>query len=451
MKPVNDRQRNQQRRAVPSPPQSLSPASLLQAALKCYQNKQFEQARQLCESVSAGTPQYGEARHLLAIIAAHRDDFPSANRYFEDAIAASPKRADFYSNYANALLTQGRLDDALHHCQASLACDPDSAATHNILGSVWFSKNRPAQAADCFHKALAVQPDNPQVLNNLGNALQKLNKADDAIACYRKALALQERYPQAHNNLGLALKQRGNIGAAYRHFTRATHLQPDFSQAKHNALAVDPVWLEPLQGRRVYLRRYQAQDAPYLHECHQNAAFMSQYNCYIPRHQQIDDLAAALAQAHAKHPCVLKTMDWVIFKLSDNTPVGIANLVDIAYRHRRAEFQIGLPNPTDHTSGIGLEAALLVLDYAFNRIGLNKLVTLVYGHNPFAQKNAQALGFVQESHLREQVRDKDSGAYIDLFGSGMTLRDFRNNERLSRLSKQVLGREIVHSHVSAAF
>lgn len=46
--------------------------------------------------------------------------------------------------------------------------------------------------------------------------------------------------------------------------------------------------------------------------------------------------------------------------------------------HRRTEFMIGLPNPDDHARGIPLEATLLILEYAFNRIQLNKLTTIIF-------------------------------------------------------------------------
>ena len=423
----------------------ITVSELLHNALRCYQSGQFRQAERHCLDIYTVAPEQPDALHLLAIIYAQDRKFPLANDYFEKAIAANPKRADFYSNYGNALWEQGCFEDAVRYCQQSLEYDSSNAGTYNILGSVLLSQNRLSEAADSFRKALAIQPKYPQALNNLGNALQKMKKTEEAIVCYRNALALQENYPQAHNNLGMGLKQLDRIEEARAHFLRAVALRPDFVKAKQNCMEVDPAWLSPLGGKKLYLRRYKAEDAAYLHQCYLNAFFMDLYNRYIPRHQHIDDLAATLSQSYEKHPCQLKSVDWIIIQKSTHKPVGIANLVDIQYQHRRAEFQIGLPDPADHARGIGLEATLLALDYAFNRVGLNKLVTVIYGHNLSSQKNTLALGFVQESYLREQMMDKESGKLVDLFGNGMTLRDFRQNKRLSRLSKRLLGRDIVRA------
>ncbi|GJL74930.1 GNAT family N-acetyltransferase [Nitrosomonas sp.] len=424
---------------------NLSVPVMLRTALHCYQTGQVQSAEQHCLKICAVEPQQPDALHLLAVIYAQTRRYPLANEYFLKAISSDSNRADFYSNYANALWEQDRIEEAVDYCQQSLQLDPENADTYNILGNILLSQYRTKEAAASFRKALALRPGYPHALNNLGNTLQKMNKTEEAIACYRQALALQENYPEAHNNLGQGFKQLGRIDEARKHFLRAIALRPDFYSAKQHCAEVDPAWLEPLQGKRVTLRRYQQDDAAYLHRCYLDAAFMGLYNHYIPRHQHIDDLAAKLGQANKKHPCQLKTVDWIIFKKSIEKPAGIANLVDIQFSHRRAEFQIGLPDPSDRASGIGLEATLLVLDYAFNRVGLNKLTTVVYGHNLSSQKNTLALGFVQESLLREQLIDTRSGKFIDLFGNGMLLRDFRLNNRLSRLSKRLLGRDITLS------
>jgi len=86
-----------------------------------------------------------------------------------------------------------------------------------------------------------------------------------------------------------------------------------------------------------------------------------------------------------------------------------------------------------------------VLDYVFNRICLNKLTSVVYGNNIVSQKNCLALGFIQESYLREQIIETESGKFLDLYVNGMILSDFRSNKRISRLSHRLLGRDITLS------
>ena len=421
---------------------NASLSTILQAAAKHHQLGQLQEAEQLCQQACELAPNQPDALHLLAIIYAQSQRFPLANEYFEKAIASAPGRADFRSNFGNALWKQERNDEAIVYCQQALDMDAKRADTHNILGSIYLSQHRLDEAAASFRNALAIHDRYPHALNNLGNVLQKQKQFEAAVSYYQQAISLQENYPEAYNNLGRAFKKLGRIEEAGYAFKKAVELRPGFDQAIQNGIEVDPIWLEPLQGKTLLLRRYQEQDAAYLQTSYQNAIFMAQYNHYIPRHQHIDSLAKQLRQTHSQHPCQLKSVDWIILDAKSEKPIGIANLVEISLSHRRAEFLIGLPDPKDQRKGLGLEATLLVLDFAFNRVGLNKLTSFVYTDNTFSQKNILALGFVQESYLREQIHEASSGTFLDIYGYGMTAHDYRENNRLFRLSQRVLKRDI---------
>lgn len=426
-----------------APATGVPVATLLQAAARCQQTGQFAEAERLCRQVLVDYPEQVDALHLLAIVCAQSGGYQAANEYFTRAIAAAPARADFYGNYANALWEQHRIDDAIAACRHSLSLDASRAEVHNILGNARLAQEQVEEAVICFRQALALRPKYPHALNNLGNALQKLDKAEEAISAYRQALELQPHYPEAYNNLGQLLKVLGKISEAAQCFRQALDLRPDFPEAITNFAEVNPAWLEPLEGKRIHLRRYCEEDAAFLHRCFQDAAFMARYNHNIPRHLSPEDLAKKLRKTQELHPCQSRAVDWVIFRKDTGQSIGLANLVEIQYIHRRAEFLIGIPEAADRTGGTGLETTLLVLDHAFNRLGLNKLTTLVYGDNISSQQNTLALGFVQESYLREHLAGAGSGRFLDLYGNGMTQRDFRANTRLAKLSRRLLGRNII--------
>lgn len=85
-----------------------------------------------------------------------------------------------------------------------------------------------------------------------------------------------------------------------------------------------------------------------------------------------------------------------MLKKSSAKPVGVASLADVQVGHRRAEFLLGIPHESEQLNGVGLEAALLILDFAFNRVGLNKLTSLVYLDNLAAQKTPLAWAFLKK-------------------------------------------------------
>ncbi len=82
------------------------------------------------------------------------------------------------------------------------------------------------------------------------------------------------------------------------------------------------------------------------------------------------------------------------------------------------------------------------MDFAFNRVALNKLTSVVYGSNRLAQKNTIALGFTQESYMRQHIAVVDGQGFIDVYGNGLTKSDFRANKRLAKLSKRLLMKDI---------
>lgn len=420
--------------------QKLSAA--LQEAIRYQQSGQLSEAEAICAKICAAIPNQPDTLHLLAVIYAQTQRYQLANDFFQKAIAKAPTRADFIGNYANALLRQNQIEAAIGYCEQSLALNSNQAEVHNTLGSAYLVWNQNEKAAGCFRRALQLRPHYPYALNGLGNALLKMNKATEAIYCYKRALELQDGYAEASNNLGRALKSLGRIDEAEACFRRALEWMPSFKQARRNLSEVDSNWLEPLKGRKLYLRRYEEQDAAYINHCHRNDSFMRQYNQFISHNLPITELAAKLQQAQMQHPCQIKSVDWIIFRMNSGQPTGIANLVDINFLHRRAEFLIGLPNPDDHARGIALEATLLILEYAFNRVQLNKLTTIIYATNHHAQINALALGFVQESHFREHLFNPIDESFLDMYINGMTQSDFRSNTRIRKLSLRLLGRDI---------
>lgn len=421
----------------------------LRIAFEHYQSGHAQAAVASGKQVLAALPGQPDALYLLAIVHAQAKDFAAANSYFERAIASDASRAEFFGNFANVLWEQGRIDEAVAQCAQSLALDPSRAEVHNTLGNALFAQERFAAAADSFRRAVQCNPAYASAHNNIGNALLRQGQHEEAVDHYRRAIACKADYPEAFNNLGQALKDGGRIAEAEQAFRQALALKPNYANATRNLAQVDHAWLAPLAGRRIELRRTAASDVDFLLHCYRDVAFMDRYHHFISRQQSREQLAEKLCREERRHPCQSMTLDWLLLKtetggdgVSASRSIGIANLVDIQFAHRRAEFLIGIPDPCDRAASAGLEATLLVMDFAFNRVGLNKLTTFVYGDNQASQNNTLALGFTQESHLREHLALPDSGRLIDLYGNGMTVGDFRSNTRLARSSRRLLGRDV---------
>lgn len=382
----------------------LTITATLQRALQCMQAGDFQTAEQLCTALcNTNSVPPADAVHLLAVIAAQTQRPALAEQQFQRAIALSPQRADFYGNYANLLWESGRLAETL------------------VIGQ----------------RAIALQSKSPELFNTLGNALFRSGEFQTASEHYRTALQLRPAYAEAYNNLGQALKALHDYVGAEQYFRQALALQADFVQAQENLEQVDTRWLQPLQGLSVTLRRVSTQDAAFIQQCYQNPVFMHQYNQFMPP-QSLEALSSKLAEEVLLHPTQLRSLNWVITRNESQRRIGLANLVDIQLAHRRAEFSIGIPDVADRARGRGTEAALLVLDFAFNTVQLNKLMSFIYSDNEASIKNTQALGFSRESVLKQHLRDPVSKHYIDLYGNAMTAEEFHANPRLVKLCQRRL-------------
>lgn len=78
---------------------------------------------------------------------------------------------------------------------------------------------------------------------------------------------------------------------------------------------------------------------------------------------------------------------------------------------RTCELGLLIGNKNYHGKGVGTEACQLVIDYAFTRLNIRKILLAVYSNNPGAIHLYEKLGFETEGCLRKHVFE--NGEYHD--------------------------------------
>ena len=137
------------------------------------------------------------------------------------------------NNLGNALIRkEGRLDEAIVHCQKALEIYPDYPEAHNYLGYALAHKGNWADAIISFRAALRVRPNYPDAHNNLAVSLSQLGRNDEALAECREALRLDQDYRDAHCTLATVLLLLGQRDEALMHLREALRLKPDDPQVK---------------------------------------------------------------------------------------------------------------------------------------------------------------------------------------------------------------------------
>jgi RimJ/RimL family protein N-acetyltransferase len=109
----------------------------------------------------------------------------------------------------------------------------------------------------------------------------------------------------------------------------------------------------------------------------------------------------------------LKALPFTICELSESKPVGFAEITEIHWVHQVGELWILIGSSDLWGKGLASEALRLLLDYAFDSLGLRKLHVKVRTDNEAAVRLYQKLGFEREGIFAKEYLAE--GRYVDLF------------------------------------
>ena len=88
----------------------------------------------------------------------------------------------------------------------------------------------------------------------------------------------------------------------------------------------------------------------------------------------------------------------------DETPVGVISLTNISQANASADLSVIVGDEKDRDRGLGTEAIEILLGYAFDDLGLNRVGLSVFEFNEAAIHAYERLGFEREGRLRQAIR-----------------------------------------------
>lgn len=157
-----------------------------------------------------------------------------AIRHYEQAVKIIPEYAEAHVNLGCALNKQGRSDEAIDQYIQALKIKPEYAEAEANFGNALSHQDHTDEAIKHYLKALSVKPDYVEAQVNLGAALDKEGRINEAIQHYLKGLAVKPDDKDLHFNLGVALDKAGRIDEAITHYLNAIQIKPDFAEAHVN-------------------------------------------------------------------------------------------------------------------------------------------------------------------------------------------------------------------------
>lgn len=143
----------------------------------------------------------------------------------------------------------------------------------------------------------------------------------------------------------------------------------------------------------IKLRPLERADLHFVHELNNNDVVMRYW------FEEPYEAFAELSRLYDKHVSDQGERRFIIEHETD--PVGLVELVEIDYIHRRAEFQIIIA-PEWQGRGYSRTATWMAVDYAFRVLNLYKVYLIVDKENHRAIRTYEGCGFEVECELKHE-------------------------------------------------
>lgn len=152
-----------------------------------------------------------------------------------------------------------------------------------------------------------------------------------------------------------------------------------------------------LIGQRVMLREYKTDDLPCMRSWVNDAQTTRYMSTVFWKAQSLTDSEDFLRRMMGGNP---NAFYFVIAGVSDEHYMGQLDLFCVDWRLRQAELGMVIASEADRGNGLGREALLLVEDFAFRTLGLERLELCVYMDNERALRCYRHAGFTLEGVKR---------------------------------------------------
>jgi tetratricopeptide (TPR) repeat protein len=177
------------------------------------------------------------AYRRIAVVLVDQGRSDEAIATLHKGLKYKPRNWQLRAGLGTIYLQQGKMDEAIPELQISVEQKPVST-TYNNLGVALLSKGRIDEAMECHKKAIQLDPENAEAYYNLGNILLSQDKFEQAISEYESAVRLNPQYIKAHINLGMALMEKDRFDEAIGHLAEAVKIEPGNVIAHYNLAMV---------------------------------------------------------------------------------------------------------------------------------------------------------------------------------------------------------------------
>ena len=160
--------------------------------------------------------------------------------HYKEALKLAPDYSEANINLANALSKKGEIGQAIIHYKKALqhktdchrpvtipwlsSTEPLATKSMAIWRTLWSNRGKIMKRSSITLHHCELKPDQPEVHYNLANILMGQGKLNEAVAHYNEALKLKPDYLEARSNMAKALAKQGKLLEAIQQWQQLVRL-----------------------------------------------------------------------------------------------------------------------------------------------------------------------------------------------------------------------------------
>jgi tetratricopeptide (TPR) repeat protein len=149
----------------------------------------------------------------------------AAKRCYSQALEANPSEAEALHRLGRLLLGEEQNELALQHLRRATTIRPKEAEWLIDLGRALEANHDPA-AEEAYRQAVRLEPRSARSFAALGSFLRRADRVDEAYAALKQALSLDGQQVQVLFEMGLLCEAKGDVAQALTAYRRAAKLDP---------------------------------------------------------------------------------------------------------------------------------------------------------------------------------------------------------------------------------
>jgi tetratricopeptide (TPR) repeat protein len=193
-----------------------------------------DKAHQEIDYISKSYPQNTEARYQAGFLAWEDRDFKRAEQVFQDLNKSNPNDHRGLAGLTEALVSQGRMNEAIAKVQEAIQKDPQRGDLKLFLAHLEVRSTRYDEAISIYKGLLDKEPKSPSLLMQLGETQTRKGDENGAIESFRHCTQEAPNSTQCLLRLGLLLEGTGKRDLAKPIWEQILKIDPDHPVALNN-------------------------------------------------------------------------------------------------------------------------------------------------------------------------------------------------------------------------